>query len=363
MAEESRSRRYYQPERKRIRSNSTGVEVERRDLMRGMGDKEDRGASVADLRARAAGTNATPESPAMAALKARNPGATPWQPGGAGGAAPFRGSTGAEVADFQAGANPGAVAAKTGQPVATPQGTVGVRFAQKGETMQPAQVTATGVVRGDPLNWQQNLVRQFPALGVEGSQANAEFVKSYKAAQAAGGQVDPNLIAQSVMQNITQPTPVAQMPEGIAQADIAAPAAMTAPQTPSAGVQAPTFAGAPVTATPWNPIQPTTPAQDAGSKVRGAVVGALTGPSSPVGLASTAGTAAKSVGGAIKKAAGSVMDFSKGLLGTGAKPTPPAPGAITPTPSVPATDFPLTDPARRKKPGAFDSAATAFSFQ
>lgn len=81
------------------------------------------------------------------------------------------------------GPNAGAVARTTGQQQQTPYGTVGA-------------------------SWQQTVLKNHPEIGIEGSQANKDFVSAYKSATAQQGPgmpaVDPHAIAKSVTDNITK---------------------------------------------------------------------------------------------------------------------------------------------------------------
>lgn len=128
---------------------------------------------------------------------------------GAGSAAPFRGSTADEIAEFNKGtdANRVASAAGTGVPVATQYGTASSRTAAPGEKLATAapitdaKGNVTGVGRSGPPpvqgpniagpagapNWQQQVVNAHPEIGVKGSPQNLAFVAAHKAGQVQPG--------------------------------------------------------------------------------------------------------------------------------------------------------------------------------
>ena len=104
------------------------------------------------------------------------------------------------------------------------------------------------------------------------------------------------------MQNIRQPKPEAQMPEGIARADIAAP-------TPINGAQAPVdFAGVDVGAAPWDPT-PKSNALETGEKIAAGVRGGAAAVVNPV--ADTARRIGRNVQGGIN----AVKDLYAGVTG------------------------------------------------
>ena len=254
---------------------------------------------------------------------------------GAGANAPFRGSTSDEIAQFyqgdQTAAKNVAQAKASGGVVQTPYGTING-------------------------NWQDELVKKYPALGVKGSQANVEFIRSYNAAKQAEGdigdaqsKVDHHAIADAVMQKIQNPQQPGQVagvtvkdPTGAAQiapADIAAP-------TPINGAQAPVmFAGQDVGAADWKGDASTgqAPAQMAGADMRqrlansASKIAAL--PAAPISLEQKA---ANAVAGGVQSA----VDYGKGLLGVGSTPAPATPAGTKPPVSslTAATNFPLTQP-------------------
>lgn len=115
---------------------------------------------------------------------------------GAGNAAPFRGSTGPEVAQFQAG-DPTKALAGTGQTVITPYGAVASTTDKSGPTSLAERVSTptydekgvqTGVGRASPSpqpNWQQQVVAQHPEIGVKDSPQNKAFLAAYNAEKTA----------------------------------------------------------------------------------------------------------------------------------------------------------------------------------
>lgn len=121
---------------------------------------------------------------------------------------PFRGSTSAELAEFDAG-DPTRTAAGTGATTLTPYGTASSRTATRDEIAEPPMTpissdrTATGVIHGDPgSNWQKQVVANHPEIGVAGSPANLAYVAAHKAATAAGQPFDPHQLAADTMQGL-----------------------------------------------------------------------------------------------------------------------------------------------------------------
>lgn len=358
--------------------------------------------SDADMASAARGTNASPMSPGFRAAFGGGPPPAAWTDAfptsGSGVTARTAGVTNPPPVTNP---GPGVASARPPSDVNSPgiqrlldTGVPGGVPAKAPNNVAPAAVVAAagtgrqvqtlhGKVSSIP-GWQHDIIKAHPEIGKAGTQANADFVAAYKAAQASGQPMNPGQIAQNVMKNITAPAKPLEMSPDVAAAEIAAPVApgglLTAGVKPAATVEPPKFAGAPVGATQWNPIA-TPPPPATGIAAAGEGAGAATRKALPK-VPGTLETAANIVTGAPMVLRGlhglnegarrGVQGFVKGFTG-GGKPTPPPPGAspgATPwTPGESGTrsstaaeepSFPLTDP--KKKKAATPFAATAFEF-
>lgn len=156
------------------------------------------GASLAQSRdpnyARPAFTGFAPTSPGVGrrtGLALPAPAGGPLAGIPAPGAPEMRGSTPAEIRRFETGAVPSndiRAVAGTGQEVATPYGPISSRAVAAGTPQAPATVTDTGVTRPAAEDWQQQIVRRFPQVGVAGTPENKAFVEAYKAQNKPGAE-------------------------------------------------------------------------------------------------------------------------------------------------------------------------------
>lgn len=147
-----------------------------------------------------------------------------------------------------------------------------------GKTIQ----TPYGDVSSRGPTWQENLVKLHPEIGQAGTQANAEFVKAYKAAQAGGDDVekDPLKIGANVMSSIRTPAdPMApggpQFRNPVEGLDVKNPELAPAlAEVPFAGFDVGEANWTPIK-TPADPSSPGAIAQAAGVKVKEGLSGTL----------------------------------------------------------------------------------------
>lgn len=224
-----------------------------------------------------------------------------------------------------------AAAAGTGKTVATPYGT---GSSTTSKTAPVADKTADQSTGPKNLNWQQEIVAKYPAIGQKGTQANADFVDAYKKAQSSatdGSPPDHHAIADQVMKNITTPA-------NSAQTAIAAnnPAPDIKAPTPVSPAPTTTFAGQTIPANPGAPIRsPDT--QAAAQSAQGAQNAGATVAQYAKAPFVAAHDATIAIGNAASKAwANHVAPFFKGFTGDQ---TPPAPApSATPDAPTPTTD-------------------------
>lgn len=169
----------------KIHGNSTAVEIERRNLLKQTGAKEDRGQAVQDLRSQASGGTLpqraatpftmTPTPNSSASMKVNSPA-------------------------IQTALDSVPSTATTMKETANGYGSGSVRFAPAGEKKTPliaAGPTAGGENVGDtgpkhaaPLRWDEQVVKDHPDVGVAGSAANRAFIAAHESAMQQGPNAD-----------------------------------------------------------------------------------------------------------------------------------------------------------------------------
>lgn len=245
----------------------------------------------------------------------------------------------ATLKDFQASAPkktaPAALAnaAGTGKTVSTPYGTGSSTTSTTVPVKDPTADQSTGPKN---LNWQQEIVKKYPAIGAPGSQANADFVAAWKKAKATapdGTDPDHHAIADQVMKNITTPANTAQ--KAITpQASPEKPWNFTPVTPPTPTTE---FAGQTIPANPGAPIR-SPEAQDAAQTAQSAQNAGATVAQYAAAPFVQGHDAAIAVGNAVSNAFGKhVLPFFKGFTGGGTPPTPATPPA-TPDASTPTND-------------------------